>query len=337
MAMPTLMTLSTEIQMQIVGFCDLDTKKVWRATCKALHFAACMLPLSQVYLAAHDQTLRAVQGLCGDQRYRTRATGLVIDILMFNGYAPSDKELHTMYVDKQGLRKAGQNIWSLDSARTEYWQLCVAQQGCIIDRQGDRFRQVLLNCLRELQNVETISMTDQFFRWYYIDGPRSWDMKSAPFPTYSSPYTLGLLTLTLMSGLWQTRETRQPKTKSFVTKILGDINNPRTIAGLPYDAVCWGAKSLIKNDNSVFRGVFNGFEHHSIDISQLRHYRGYGKHVRRLANHIKLEKKREEWLGIGKMLVGAENLLSLDLRLQDGILKEAHFEAVSSQSRLISP
>ena len=96
--------------MQIVGFYDLGTKKAWRAICKTLYFAANILPLGQVYLAARDQTLRAVQGLCSDQRYRTRATGLVIDILMFNGYTSSDNELHAMYVDKQDLRKAGQNI-----------------------------------------------------------------------------------------------------------------------------------------------------------------------------------------------------------------------------------
>ena len=104
-------------------------------------------------------------------------------------------------------------------------------------------------------------------------------MKSAPFSAYTTQHTLGMLTMMLMAGLWQTRETRHPKTKSFVAEIFGDPNGYSAIAGLPYDTMFWGVISLMKNDDSVFRGVFNGFERLSIDISHLRYYTGYGVHV----------------------------------------------------------
>ena len=66
-------------------------------------------------------------------------TRLVIDILLFNGYTPSDNKLYPMYVDKYDLRKIDQNIWGLGSARTEHRQLCVAQQGCIIKTVSGKF------------------------------------------------------------------------------------------------------------------------------------------------------------------------------------------------------
>ena len=69
----------------------------------------------------------------------------------------------------------------------------------------------------------------------------------------------------------------------------------------------------MKNDDFVFQGVFNGFEHLSIDISHLRYYTGYGVHVVTRSRGVKPEQRREELLGIGKMLAGVEGLLSLNL------------------------
>ena len=335
--MPTLETLPAEIQVLIVRHCDLKTKKAWRQTCKAFYFAVGVLPLGQVYLAARDKTLSAVKNICDEEHYRRMATGLVIDILMYDPHILQDNtKLHAMYVAKQELRNPGQTKWSLSLAKMEFKKLCDNQRRCIVEHQGSRFRNVLVNALRQLENVETISITDHFSRWYYNEGPLSWDVKYAPFPAYSTAFNLGVLTMILVAGLWQTRETRHPKTKSFVAEIVGDPNGQSEIAGLPYDTMFWGVRSLMKNDDSVFRGVFNGFEHLSIDISHRQHYTGFGENVRRLANTVKPWQKREEWLGIGKMLAGAENLLSLNLRFRDGTLDQGHFEALLGHPRWIN-
>ena len=336
MAMLTLKTLPAEIQMHIASLCDLKTRKAWRLTCMTLYRADSVLPLGQVYLAARDKTLTETQAICNDKQYCTKATGLVIDILMYEEVAwQNNSLLRAMYVAKQDLRKPGQR-WSLSSARSEHSQLFKNQQQCIVQRGGDRFRKTLLKALKQLENIETITITDKFSEWYYKEGPLSWDVKSAPFPAHSTEYTLGCLTMALMGGLWRTRLTRHVKTKSFVTDILGDSKFQKTIAGLPYDAMFWGVRSFIKNDDSVFQGVFNGFEHLSIDISHRRHYKGYGEHPRTVAGHVTPRQKREEWLGIGKMIAGAENLLSLDLRFPDDILEEGHFDALLGPSRWIN-
>ena len=337
--MPTLQTIPAEIQVEIISLCDLITKKALRLTCKKLYFAAGVLPLGQVYLAARDRTLSAVQAICNEEIHRTRATGLVIDILMYDENPPQQSgALHALYVAKQHLRKSGQNRWDLRSALMDWRTLYDKQNQCIVVRQGRApFRDVLLNALSQLENVETISVTDQFCPWYYKEGPLSWDVKSAPFPAASTRSTLGFITMTLMAGLWRTRENRHPKTKSFVAEIFGDPNGLSRIAGLPYDAMFWGVSRLMKNDDSVFRGVFNGFEHISIDISLIRHYEGFGERARSFfASTVKLREKREEWLGIGKMLAGAENLLSLDLRFQDDVLNQEHFEALLGHQHWIN-
>ena len=294
------------------------------------------LHLEQVHLAAGKKILSAVQAICNEKHHRRIATGLVIDILMYDELTGQDNTLlHAMYVAKQDLRKLGQK-WSLSSAKLEHRQLFDNQERCITDRQGARFRDVSLNALKQLENVETISMTDRFCDWYYKEGPLSWDVKSVPFPACSTLYTLGCLTMALMNGLWQTRETRHPKTKSFVADIFGDPNGQENTAGLPYDAMFWGVRSLIKKDNSVFRGVFNGFERLPIDISHRRHFKGYGEHIQTMARAVKPRQKREEWLGIGKMMAGAENLSSLNLRLRNDVLEQGHFDALLGHLRWIN-
>ena len=185
-----------------------------------------------------------------------------------------------------------------------------------------------MDALNQLENIETISITDRFSEWYYREGPISRDAKFAPFLDVSTAQTLGQLTMMLMAGLWQTRETRQPKTKPFVAEIFGDPNGQSNITGLPYDAMFWGARPLMKNDDSVFRGVFKGFEKLSINISLRRHFTGHGKHAKRFKFRARPQKVREEWSGIGKMIAGVENLLSLDLRFRDLHLEEGYFEAL---------
>ena len=335
--MPTLETLPAEIQVLIISHCDLKTKKAWRQTCKTLYHAASVLPLGQVYLAARDKTLCAVRAICNEEQYRRMATGLVIDILMYDEHTLQyPTTMYAMYVAKQDLRNPRHNKWSLPLARMEWRNLYDTQRRCIAEHEGVRFRRVLVNALRQLENVERISITDQFSPWYYSEGPLSWDVKSAPFPAYSTSYTLGLMTMMLVGGLWETRETRHPKTKSFVAEIFGDPNGQSAIAGLPYDAMFWGVRSWMKNDDAVFRGVFNGFEHLSMDISHRRHFNGFGRRVRTLANGATPLQKREEWLGVGNMLAGAENLLSLNLRFRDGILDQGHFEALLGHPRWIN-
>lgn len=47
--------------------------------------------------------------------------------------------------------------------------------------------------------------------------------------------------------------------------------------------------------------------------------------------------KRAEWLSVGKMIAaGTENLLSLDVRLRNGILDQVHFEACLTQHHWIN-
>lgn len=334
--MPNLDTLPAGIQVQIVSLCDLSTKS-WRLTCRTLFSAARVLPLGQVYLVARDKTLATAQAIINEVNYRKRATGIVIDILMYNINNLGNHDLlHEMYLAKQDLRKPGFNEWNLSWAKAEYSRLYHKQEQCIRHRQGARFRAVLTNALIELENVETITITDQFSRWYYNDGPLSREMKFAPFTTYSTPYTLGRFTLMLMTHLWETRETRHPKTKSFVAEIFGDPKGLSEVGDLPYDAIYWGVSSILKNDDSVFRGVFKGFERLSVDMSLLRHFNGFGQHVKTLARAVKPAQIREEWIGIGKMMAGAENLLSLDLRFRDGILHQVPFEVMLSNQRWIN-
>lgn len=98
------------------------------------YFAASVLPLGQVYLAARDKTLSAVQAICNEEHYRRMATGLVIDILMYDEFTCQDNTaLHAMYVAKQELRKPGQNEWSLPLAKMEYRQLYDNQRRCIYE------------------------------------------------------------------------------------------------------------------------------------------------------------------------------------------------------------
>ena len=203
--MPNLNTLLAEIQVQIVNLCDLSTKKAWRQPCRTLFFAARVLPLNQVYLVARDKTLSTVQAIFNEDYYRKRATGIVIDILIYNiNTVGNHTLLPEMYLDKQDLRKPGFNEWNLSKAKTEYSLLYHKQEQCIGYRQGARFRAVLTNALRQLENIEKISITDQFSRWSYNDEPLSRDVRFAPFPTYSTLYTLGFLTMMLMAQLWQT-------------------------------------------------------------------------------------------------------------------------------------
>ena len=107
--------------MRIIALCELDTQKAWRQTCRALYLAASVLPLGQVCLAAREKILSAVKAICNEEHYRRMATGLVIDILMYDGLKVQDHNtLHAMYVAKQDLRKPGQNKWSLPLAKMEY-------------------------------------------------------------------------------------------------------------------------------------------------------------------------------------------------------------------------
>ena len=92
----------------------------------------------------------------------------------------------------------------------------------------------------------------------------------------------------------------------------------------------------MKNDDSVFRGVFKGFERLSVDISLRRHYRSFEEHVQTVARAVKPAQMCEEWLSIGKMMAGAEDFFSVDLHFPDGILKQVLFKAMLGHQRWIN-
>ena len=58
--------------------------------------------------------------------------------------------------------------------------------------------------------------------------------------------------------------------------------------------------------------------------------------MRTLSRGDKPWQKREEWLGIGKMMAGADNRLSLDLCFRDGIMDQGYFEALLGHPRWIN-
>ena len=324
--------------MRIVAFCELDTQKAWRATCKALYLAASVLPLGQVYLAAREKTLSAVLAICKDDAYRTKATGLVIDVVVFTHPKKiSDPDmLQAMYLAKHELRKPGFDKWNPSLAMNEYRDLFRGQNRCISEGQGQRFRGVLEFALTRLENIQTICITNHLSDWYYSDGPLSWDVKFAPFPALSIAQTLGFFTLNLMEELWKTRHTRSPKLKSFIAEIVDDLNGNQELAGLPYDAIYWGVKSMAKKDDSALKAVLCGFEDISMDISLKRLYTGYGEFTKPGKPDVTLAQKRIEWAGIGKILAGAENLSNLDIRFRDSPLERRYFQDCMASSRWVN-
>ena len=324
--------------MRIVAFCELDTQKAWRETCKALYLAASVLPLGQVYLAAREKTLRAVLAICRDDAYRIKATGLVIDVVVFPlPKAVSDPDaLQAMYLAKHELRKPGYDKLKPSLAIHEYRDLFRAQNRCMLENQGDRFRRVLKIALTRLENIQTIRITNHLSDWYYCDGPLSWDVKFAPFPNLSTAPTLGFFTLNLMEELWRARHTRSPKLKSFVAEIVDDLNGIQDITGLPYDAMYWGVKSMTKQDDSALKEVLFGFETLSMDISLKRFYWGFGEFFKIGKKEATLAQKRIEWAGVGKILAGAENLSNLDIRFRDYPLERRYFQDCMASSRWVN-
>ena len=320
-------TLPAEIQVQIIALCDLDGQKAWRQTCRALYLTASGLPYGQVYLAAREKTLSAALSICRDDDHRKRAAGLVIDVVTFaEGAHREPGMLKAMYLAKQELRKPGFDQWKPTLAKKEYGSLCDGQNRCIEEHHARRFLAVLRIALTRLDNIQTIRMTNRFSDWYYSEGPLSWDVKFAPFPAMSTAKSLGVFTLALFEELWETRQTRSSKIKSLITEIVGDLNAHQEIAGIPYDAIYWGAKFMYKGDDRALEAVLKGFEELSMDISRKRYYTGHGRFSQRPSQDVTLAQKRIEWVGIGKMIAGAEHLSSLDIRFRDETFDHRFFE-----------
>ena len=116
-------------------------------------------------------------------------------------------------------------------------------------------------------------------------------------------HTLGTFTIALMGEVWETRQTRSPKIKSFIADIVGDPNGRREVAGLPYDAKLWGVKQMAEFNDWILQVLLKGFEELSMDISLKRFWSGYGGPAYSLKQCATVAQKRTEWLGIGKILI----------------------------------